>query len=204
MKILTTISCALLLLVGACTQTEVLYDTKAYMSWFSKPEHGWVKKHQVNGLRLKARLLPAEYMACRIWNSTTAWDSLLQSYEGSLCLVLSFAPDREYGHSGDVMWKDLNGYEAYVQRSLEMNFNLQNDCELKLNGQAYKPALAHLENTYGLTQDRNLVLVFKAEELEAAADEVLEFSYHDHIFGTGSTHFRFDPKKMEQKPILRI
>lgn len=191
----------LCLLLASCTRNE--FNSSAdYLRWMDSEESGLVTEHRLNGMCVKAKYLPVDYLIYRDAGerpSPAVCDSLRKLYENSVTFLLSFGPDESKGASGDVMYKGLRNYQEYVERAVAMNFDLERMISLQTGGKEWSPVLSAMENTYGLTQTRNVLLVFPVAQLGAGNPELI---YRDELFELGNLHFKFDKEKITNLPAL--
>lgn len=103
----------------------------------------------------------------------------------------------------DIMYTGVSTPEDYKQQAMDLNFDWENLVELDCGGATYQPVLSSFENTYGLTQNRNVVLVFTpatiADSNFFCSDDVV-LTFRDHLFGTGIQKFRFERTVFDQAP----
>lgn len=82
-----------------------------------------------------------------------------------------------------------------VDPAWSLNFSWDEQASLRCGKNEYKPVLSTLENTYGLTKDRNVILVFAPTERGDTefwtAPELDLVLYTPHL-GNGIQHFKFD------------
>ena len=199
----------LLFFFSSCEKERRL-PVKSYLKWVNEPENGLVKTKYVNGLELKIKYLSPEYLAWRELsdkpgNSVMEKDSLLHRYRQSLSFLLSIGPDERKKSGSDIMMQDISNYKEYTERSLTMNFDMEQYIRLKAGKSEYRPVLSALENTYGLSSGRNILLVFTPL---ATGDQTfkqsgeLDFIYADELFGLGTNHFVFTKKELSSIPEL--
>ncbi len=189
------------LLVGCKGKVATVNDLK---SWINNPKQGLVASKSVNGVKVNIHYLPPQYNALKEMESTgltgkASYDSLLLQQQKVATFLMVLAPDEDKGTKGDIMYKDIQNFKQYVERSLTLNFDLENQIELKTDKGEYKASLSSLENTYSLTNDRKINFVFtpttKEDELTLAKE--YDFIYNDESFGLGTLHFYFNKKEIE-------
>ncbi len=197
-------------LAVSCTQKPVSYEE--YIKWMSNPDNGMVKTHAANGLEVKVKILPKEYQVYQELkndnnSSPTKRDSLLKYYSKSLTFLMTIGPDESKKNAGDVMMNGVSNYEEFAQKAMTMNFDMGQYITLKTDAGDFKPVLANMENVYGLSKSRNIILVFApAEEKDTAFLHSSQFDlvYEDELFKVGINHFVFKTEEIEKRPILAL
>ena len=173
-----------------------------YNNWLNNIDNGCKVSKEVNGMIIEVKFLPSNYLALKEAESLgnlNSYDSLLKSYKDSNTFLFTFKPKE--GHKGDdVMFKNVADYKDYIERSLELNFDLESKITLKTKNDSYSPVLSSLENTYGLTKGRRVYIVFteKTPQKELQKSPVFDLIYTDDIYDLGILHFTFDNKKIKE------
>jgi hypothetical protein len=75
--------------------------------------------------------------------------------------------------------------------------------QLKMGESKYKPVLSSMENTYGIGQSRDIMIVFSPSSLKDngfLSSKELDFVYNDEIFEVGKCHFVFDRSDLKSAP----
>ncbi len=118
-----------------------------------------------------------------------------------LNFVLTIAPLKDYNDEYKAtMFEKITKFEEYKDRVYNLNFEMDKLVEMSLDGgsTAYVPVLFNTENTYGLTKEIKINVVFapqkSAQEFTAAQE--LDLVFTDEIFDTGISHFVFDNHKI--------
>ena len=183
----------LLVSLGACniqgeTSGAVLTDTESS------------KSKIINGLIFQVDYLSPSVLAQRQLGNTITDSELNQfvdTYKHSLNFQITITADENY-YQGDVMYLGVTDYEAYKERVLDMNFNLSEWIELNYNGKIYKPVLAEMESSYGISNRRKIQLAFASEDFdfERAETGAVDLIYEDQHFNTGINHYPFNISKL--------
>jgi hypothetical protein len=193
-----------LFLCSCSTQKDKISTVKEFNSWMNEEENGMQITKSVNGVSVTVSYFPPAYSALKEMESTglkdkQQYDSLLNYYQSSALFVMTISPDDNKDYKGDIMYKDVTDFKAYVERALELNFNLESYVALEVDGEKYVPVLSSMDNTYSLTDYRKINFVFvpttKANELQSA--QLYQFVYHDEIFKLGTLYFPFDKVAIE-------
>lgn len=197
-----------LILMCSCGDTS-LSSYEAYLGWLDNVDNGLTMTKEAGGITIKVKHLPSNYLAYQdLVNESmvqkTKADSLIESYDKSLTFLLTIGVDGD-AKKGDIMYQGVSDYEEYKKRLYEMNFDIENYISLNIAGKKYRPVLSQLENVYGLTDSRNITLVFVPETKEEKsfyeADEI-KLTYNDNLFSSGINHFTFNRTDINNSPLF--
>jgi hypothetical protein len=193
-SLLTLLACLLTLgLLGSGPPRKM--ELQEYLRWLNDPQNGLTVQKSINGLELKMKYLAPEYLAQLDEKKegkrfgAAQRDSLIRNYRQHLTFALTLAPGPETG--GDVISNGIFSQAEFTQRVNRLNFGMHDLLKLKTSQGEWPPVLASLENTYGLTGYRTILLVFPATGNDAGPLDVV---FRDELFGTGISHFVFDPE----------
>lgn len=162
-------------------------------------------------MELTMKYLPPEYLLCKELKDHPSYtqqqsDSLKEAFYHTHTFLMTIGPDEEKGNKGDVMTSGVSSYREYVEKVMNMNFAMEDRIVLKVGEDEYKPVLSTLENTYGLKNSRNIILVFapskNKDELNQKQD--MDLVYTDDLFGMGILHFGFLAKDLASAPQIKI
>ncbi len=177
-----------------------------YLAWVNHPDNQVIRQRSARGIRISVKYLAPEFLAYREMRNRDRFersfcDSLLAMYEHSLAFLMTFEPERSMA-KGDVVYKDVQGYDDYAARMKKMNFGMEQLLELRLGAQTLTPRLALLENVYSLKDSRNVLLLFTPAEGAAFLRETskLDLCFFDEIFDTGIHHFVFSKNDINALP----
>ena len=199
-----------LLLFVSCGQNEI-NSYEDYLLWLNDEGNGMLMKKEAGGITIKLKQLPSNYLAYQdlINNKNIKKelaDSVIKSYDKSLTFLLTIGVDG-VSKQGDIMYQGVKDYEAYKRQLMELNFGIENNILLTIAGETYRPVLSHLENVYGLTDSRNITLVFipasKEDALFYTTNEI-QFTYDDELFDTGINHFTFSREDINNTPLFNF
>lgn len=189
---------ALLGLLGTGCGIQRELDETEWMAFLANPENGLVKERQFENVVWRLQFGQAATMGLETQPSLSGQESK------SLIFLLNVAPGRIYG-GGDVMMNGAASYQAYDERMIQLNFRMQEMLRLNWKGKEYEPVLAHMENTFGLSQDRKIHVVFSSKDFPSQLSDFgeLDIRLADQVFGTGINHFHYDAEEMSRIPMLR-
>lgn len=198
--------------ISACTRQAQVNSLSEYLKWINEPQNGLVKTKYVNGIEIKIKYLPSEYLAYKelceeqIFSQRQK-DSVMNLYEHSISFVLSLGPDERKDRGPDIMYHSLTTYKEYSQRVYDMNFFMSEYITLKAGKKEFRPVLSQMENIYGLESKRNIILVFVPNEKgdnSLKESEALEFKYEDQQFQLGTNYFIFKRKDITDIPSIKF
>ncbi len=200
----------LIILFSGCEKK--IHSLKEFNEWINNTDHGYKISKSVNGVIVTMIYTPPEYIALKKMETNgltgkITYDSLLKENELSAAFIMVFGPDESEGNTNDIMYDGLKTFKEYAERALTLNFDMENKVELRINQLSYAPVLSSLENTYGLSKDRKVNLVFAPQsvktELAAATD--FDVVYSDETFGLGILHFYFNKKEIARHlPLIAL
>jgi hypothetical protein len=180
-----------ILLMGSCNGPITNFSD--YMKYLADTENGLVKEKTANGVSLKMKYLPIDYLAYKEYENDRhlSIEDLKKSYENSLTFMMTIGPDK--GKNFDITKVDVSSYEEFALRIEEMNFLMKDYLTLTVGDKEIYADLAQMESTYGLEKDRKIVLVFqhKDEQGKSILTGDLTVTYKDEIFYTGINKFKF-------------
>lgn len=196
------------LFFSACMGRKKL-KAEAYMAWYKDADNGLSKEKIVGGYKIKMRYVPADYLIYKemLASPKANRDSVAQYYQNNVALVLSISPVAVDPKDGDrnIMYDGLEKFEDYKKRVFDLNFNIEDLVELKLDEHTtLVPSIYNVENTYGLSKELNFNLVFSptAAVKDLSKYEQLDVVLNDRVFETGISHFVFEKKELDKLPIL--
>ena len=177
--------------------------------WMNNPDKGLIKVRRINGLKLTVKYFPAEFLLYKELKTyeevnLSLKDSLMEWYKFNHTFLMNISLDEENSKDIDVMRYGVKNYEEYREKFLSMNFDLAQFITLKINDQKLTPVLASLENVYGLSNDRNIHLVFSPGKEGINDFETMDLIYNDEIFDTGINHFVFQKRDLDSAPSIKL
>ncbi len=200
--------------MSACSFFNKEKDPAEYFAWLNDPDNGLIKQKRINGLLLTVKYLPADLLAYQDCKNNKSYtpaqkDSLIKSYSNTMTFLLTVAPDETDSTSviKDVMYYNLENQEEFQHRAETMNFEMEKYVELKTSDSLiYSPVLTNMENTYSLTNGRNITCVFAPMKNKEEFKKVKEFDFvwDDAIFQSGLNHFVFDNNSIFSSPRLKF
>lgn len=190
------------LLVGSisCCQRKIT-EVAGLLEFINNPENGLVKEKHFSDFKIVIKHLPANYMAIKeAKGNVQLADSMHKAYGNSFAFLLSIVPDS----TNDIMYRGISNDADYIARAQDINFNFSENIELKTPVGKISPVLHSFENTYSLTNHRNIYLVFEKKRYDELVKSSAEFDlvFYDKYFGSGITHFVFDTDKIKQAALL--
>jgi hypothetical protein len=194
----------LTLFLGACSK-ELPSNLLGLQEYVAEPDHGLVRSRTVEGIRTTVSLIPPELNALRelgpVTDSSHAeLDALKAQYAGQYYFVVNLATDG-VARTGDIMHTGVHNVDGFKQQAFDLNFAWDEMVRLRCGPATYKPVLSTLENTYGLTKDRNVVIVFtppNKQDRDFFSSQFIELEITNDLFGTGVQLFKFRRSDLEK------
>lgn len=202
----------LLVIIGhsSCKKMEKAKtgNLSEYLEWINDPANGLSKVKYVNGLEIKIKYMPREYLAyldlkSRDKISMEGKDSVINLYQHSFQFMMSIGPDEREGNGPDIMLDGIVNQGEFEERVHLMNFEMERYISLAVDEKEFRPVLSTMENVYGMTSARNIVFVFVPGEKDQdvfAHAEKLDLVYDDELFGLGVNHFLFYKENIQDIP----
>ncbi len=201
----TSIILLILLLTSSC-KNKGITDMPSFCKWINQSSNGLTQTKNINDLKLAVKYLPPEYLAMKEavdFNNNASpalYDSLLQLYKKNTTFILTISPENSEG--GDVMYRDVFDYKEYKQRVHDLNFDFTSYVSIESGEKLFPAELSNLENTYSLSKERNIYVVFSDSVLLGSKD--IDFIFNDEIFNTGISHFTFQTENLKNIPEITI
>jgi hypothetical protein len=183
---------------GSCTGS--LSNLSEFSGWIGDPENGCISSHNVNGLTVTIQHLPYQYLVARELGKASAKgrkDSLLKLYKYNLGFLITIKTTAE----SNPLYKNLTHPGQYSERLNALNFKMNEMLSLHVGENVYKPALTSLENTYGLSNEVKINVVFSPlkNTNELADAGLVDVEYADEWFGMGTLHALFESNKIQNQ-----
>jgi len=194
----TLMNILMIALVIGCTTKGMPGSERSLQDGSSTGGNGLIRARTANGIRTTVRLQPPEAQQGAQANESNA-DSLANgarrtSPGDQLTFVINLATDGEH-RKGDVMHAGVRDVADLIEQAYLLNFSWEEEVVLRCGDNSYRPVLSTLENTYGLTPDRNVVLVFAPDRENDTAfhsSPNLDLILNCGQLGTGIQHFKFN------------
>ncbi|OFX36443.1 MAG: hypothetical protein A2X08_14595 [Bacteroidetes bacterium GWA2_32_17] len=173
-----------------------------YLTWLNDSENGLMKERIINGLQIKVKYLPPDYLSLKDKSSRNT-DSLKDYYSHSLSFLLSINPEQV--NQKDIVYREVNDYSDYKARIYQLSFRLDELISVEIENMKITPVLTSFENVYGIKQGRDIIVVFTPSDENQAkmiASGNIDFIFNDEIFKTGISHFQFIRSDIENAPAI--
>lgn len=179
-------------LIAGCEQLGSL-DRDELAVFLAKPENGLIKRKSYDQVGWKAQIVPPEIEKFESGKG--------QKFSNILQFLLTVEPGKVYQHS-DVMISGVESYDDYSDRMMKLNFNIADMIELRFGGSSYRPVLTNMENTFGLSNDRKIHVVFADPDFpdQLALCTKIDLVLEDRVFETGISHFIFEESFLRKVP----
>lgn len=185
---------AFALLIPLFSCGEEIDTPEAMLPWLGDPENGLVQEHSGKPVLWRVKYLPNDYLAWRYLQSLerydkAARDSVIQSYSNTICFLLTVAPGEKKG--GDVMTQGVGSFEDFQSRAMQLNFDVKDLVTLRYGGIETPAVISTMENTYGLNEGRDIMVIFARDSARWSSADTLDVVLDDRIFNSGIHHFTF-------------
>lgn len=193
-----------LLIVSCKFSNNEIKDIKEYYSVLDDEANGLVKSKRINGLILKIKYLPKDYFLYKYMSSqitdTNSLHYLDSTYSlHSFLFTISIDDDRK-----DIVFSGIKSYSEYAQRIQELHFYIEQALFLHIGNEVFAPISTSFENTYGLKNSRDVLILFKTNNRKKADPNDFKIEFKDSWFGTGTNYFRFSSNDLMKFPKLRM
>jgi len=180
-------------------------------SYFIEHMNQQAVRHTANGYELEVKPMPSQYLALRETKvsgilTQASYDSAHASYGQARYFLLTIKPQHGV-RQGDIMMHDVQDYQAYQERFLDLSFQLSDRLTMEFEGGALPPVLTNTEHGYGLTEHRSAMVAFAPSsdaEYQAITNGPVTLVFDDRIFKTGISRFPFAAAADNVFPLVRI
>jgi hypothetical protein len=173
-------------------------DVQGYYEWMNDPSNGCVRTSTVNGLRLELKYLAPAYLRYQRERSDSSVVANAPGNDSTVCFLMSIAPADSTG--GDIMLRGVASDDDFTSRAMNLNFEIKDMVSINYGGHRYPVLLATLENVYGLSKKRDVMLVFPKIQSYWKEDGDADLVFDDRIFDTGISHFAFHIRDLNRAP----
>lgn len=173
----------------SCTHTKTKEESLEY---YTKHKQDYTVSKIISGFEIKVEYVPKHLLP---------EGNNVKSQNCDLNFVLTIAPVKDYDDEYKAtMFEKITKFEEYKDRVYNLNFSIDKLVEMTLDESptTYVPVLFNTENTYGLTKEIKINLVFAPQKNtgEFKNADKLDIAFADEIFETGINHFVFDNHKI--------
>lgn len=184
------------LILGCGGEREVFEPELA--RYLSNPENGLVKTHKYDQVNWRIELMSSSDQSKR------AGTNEAETSAKSLHFILTVSSGGAFKNS-DVMMTGVGSYEEYADRMILLNFRMSEMIQLRIGERVVSPVISNMENTFGLTEDRKIHIVFADDSFPEQLSEFpeMDFVLNDQVFETGTSHFVFLKDELNRIPLLK-
>ncbi len=171
----------------------------AYFEWINNPKNGCVLGKETGSVGLAMKYIHPEYLAYKecVNGVREQYDSLKEVYSQSRTFVFTLRNNDSKG-TYDVLYINANSPTEYDRRLRLIQYDMTTSFYIKDKGSEVYPRLCTSENSYGLSIERRIILVFD-KNLCPVEKGKIKIYYDDKIFGSGLSEFVFDISNMDSK-----
>ncbi len=188
--------------------TKDFHSEQEMYEWINDPENGLVKERITGDIKIRAKYLPPEVLVYRELSRNPGYsqqekDSLFAYYRYTRTFILEIGTAKK---DEDIMFNKIHEVEEFQLRARQLNFYMGEYLSLMTGKKEYPPTLTNLENTYGMSTSRNIIVVFSPENKknELMEADKLTLKFDDEIFSTGINHFVFNKKEIDNIPAIKF
>lgn len=180
------------------------------MNWVNQKDNGFSQSKSIGKIKYTCKILPSSYLALRDISvdqnlSNHNFEDIKLEYDSSLVLLFNLSP-LDPNEEWDVMTANVDSYETFREKVEKMNFGMKEKFEFAFISKNTRenPVIVNLENDYGITKGRNMMVVFDlhGETQNNVFKEEFLISFDDDIFQGGRMEFIFDD--MNSLPNIKV
>lgn len=166
-----------------------------FQAWFNKPENGFIKKRNVNGLEFSVQYRPPELMLINEIKREEALtlhmiDSLSNLYGDSDYFLLTIRPDPEnFDPQGDLIKSRVENYSQYSEAIKYLSFYLDENIELLVGEDTLVPNFYHYERGFEVSNKQSFLVSFPRTDNSSQSKK---FIFDDFVFYSGRLKFNFN------------
>jgi hypothetical protein len=196
--------------MAACNNRPTSLPPAKYAAWIMSEKSGLNKERKIKNVDIKARFLPAQYLAFRDWQSSDSisYDSILNSYKCGLSFQLDIQADKSDKTYGNLMYYNLASQEDFMARSRFLSFNIQEFIWLDDGKTKVEPVLAHFEGYEALGNKLSFRVVFILPEYNCGAPAKdfnnVKLTFDDPFWDLGTVNFEFEKENIVGVPALEM
>jgi hypothetical protein len=192
---------SLLLIIGCSSFISCktyIHSDKEYFEWINNYKNGCALNKKCGVVEFELKYLHPEYLAHRDAEGIRAnYDSLVSIYKGSRSFVFTVKSSTE-DKNFDVLYLNASNPTEYNKRLMTLQYELQS-CFYISNGMSViYPKLCISENSYGISSERRVILVFDMNGC-GGKDKDVTICYTDKLFGNGILEFKVLKSDMDSK-----
>ncbi len=186
-----------LMLIFGCEMEKEMFEPEL-VQYLSDPENGLVKTRQYDQVVWQLKLMPGAFQ--QVNQDLEAGEA----HGNSLHMMLTVSSGTAYKAS-DVMMTEIGSYEGYADRMIRLNFRISEMVQLHIGDRVFLPVLSNMENTFGLSEDRKIHIVFASTTFPKQLSDFPEMDLvlNDQVFDSGISHFVFLKDHLKRIPKLK-
>ncbi|WP_160143456.1 hypothetical protein [Chryseolinea soli] len=198
-----------LFVLQGCTKPESLEPAK-YLPWIAAEDNGLVRTKAVNHVTMRARFLPADYLAYREFmnSDNVSFDTVRKSYACGLSFQVSLQADKSDKVYGNLIQYGLQGDRDFLNRSTVLSFDIQNFISLKYKSKTILPVLSQYEGYNAIANSLSFQVVFQLQDY-GCGDVTKDFDdvtlvFEDPYWNLGVNQFLFQKNSLTSIPKLKF
>lgn len=208
---ITTLYIVISIFLASCSQKYNFSGEEEISSFINDEKNGYHKRRELGDKIVHVKYIPNEFLAYRELKNlnqleSSRLDSLINAYDNSLTFLLSVGPKDNEGV--DIQYDGVEDMQAFKDKTLDMNFNMEEYIVLKTDLLELEPTLVSMDNIYGMKKSRDFMVVFtpanqqQSEELKKAKE--IDLVLDGALFDLGISHYVFNTAEINKKLNIKI
>jgi len=188
---------ALLLFLCSCgIAKKSSLDKAELLEYINDPDNGLTKEQEVNGVKVKLSFYPSSLLAEQEQTDSIPVEKLKGKYSGYYYFKARFSKD------GKEAIRQLGDFSKYSDMVQMLAFRMNDYINLTTyNKDTLSMADYFFDQTYGMSDGNNLMLVFSRDQMKNA--NKFDINIAECGFGTGILKFSFRKEDLEKLPELK-
>ena len=189
------ISAFLLAMLSGCAKDSIS-DPAEYFQYLEDSDNGISKIRNTNGIEIKAKYMPSEYLCYQDMKlnkeKMSIKDSIMEYYKYNAAFLVTVGPEEDI-EAFSVTKYGIQDMNEFNERANLLNFHMSQYFTLDVNGQTLEPIFCEMENVYELSYNRKFNVVFaptnKKDQIIESSNMTLTFK--DELYNTGTNKFNY-------------
>lgn len=199
----------LTILIVSCGRPDALKPDD-YRAWIGTEESGLFKMRKINNVEIRARYIPAAYLAYQEIESQpgASYDSILKAYQCGLTFQIDLQADTQDKRYGNLMFYGVPDQPSLSERTRFLSFDIDNFITLTCNGELYAPVLSNFDGYNPLANKISFRVVFDIPQHTCGTFDdhfkELQVTFDDPYWELGTSNFEFTKKTLTDIPKLKF
>lgn len=195
-------------IIVACNSAPEKLEPEKFLVWVNSNK-AFSKVKEVNGLAIRTRYLPADYLAYKeyIASDSANYDSLRKSYACGLTFQVVLHADKAGKAYANLLQYGVSTQEELSQRIRLLSFASEHFIYSDYNEVKFLPVLAHYEGYDPLSNSISFQVVFVIPDYNCGNPQSFKdvvITFDDPIWNTGKNNFEFSGADIQSVPDLKF